>query len=39
MASLEYRGVAQMVERLIWDQEVGGSRPSTPTTKDTYSNF
>ena len=26
-----YRGVAQMVERLIWDQEAAGSSPVTPT--------
>ena len=26
-----FRGVAQLVERAVWDREVGGSRPSTPT--------
>ena len=31
-ASVVYRGVAQLVERAVWDREVGGSRPSTPTT-------
>ena len=26
-----FRGVAQMEERLIWDQEAVGSRPATST--------
>ena len=30
---LSFRGVAQLVERAVWDREVGGSRPSTPTSK------
>ncbi len=30
---ISYRGVAQLVERAVWDREVGGSRPSTPTSK------
>ena len=25
------RGVAQMVARMVWDHEVAGSRPVTPT--------
>ena len=28
-----YRGVAQLVERLVWDQDVVGSSPATPTTE------
>ena len=26
-----YRGVAQLVARLLWEQDVGGSSPFTPT--------
>ena len=26
-----FRGVAQLVERLVWDQEAAGSSPVTPT--------
>ncbi len=26
-----HRGVAQLVERRVWDAEVVGSRPATPT--------
>ena len=26
------RGVAQMVARMVWDHEVAGSRPVTPTS-------
>ena len=26
-----FRGVAQMVARMVWDHEVAGSRPVTPT--------
>ena len=26
------RGVAQLVARLLWEQDVGGSSPFTPTT-------
>ncbi len=25
-----YRGVAQLVARLVWDQDAGGSSPLTP---------
>ena len=28
-----FRGVAQMVARMVWDHEVAGSRPVTPTSK------
>ena len=28
-----YRGVAQLVARLLWEQDVGGSNPFTPTIK------
>ncbi len=27
----EFRGVAQSVARIVWDDEVGGSNPLTPT--------
>ncbi len=26
-----FRGVAQWLRRLVWDQEIGGSNPPTPT--------
>ena len=29
----EYRGVAQLGARVVWDHEVAGSIPVTPTTK------
>ena len=29
-ASCCYRGVAQLVARLLWEQDVGGSSPFTP---------
>ena len=29
----QYRGVAQLVARLLWEQDVGGSNPFTPTIK------
>ena len=29
-----YRGVAQMGECVVWDHEVAGSSPVTPTTID-----
>jgi hypothetical protein len=28
------RGIAQLVARLVWDQEVAGSSPATPTTSE-----
>ncbi len=28
-----FRGVAQLVAHLVWDQGVAGSNPVTPTTK------
>lgn len=32
-AEKEYRGVAQLVGRDIWDVEAAGSNPVTPTNK------
>ena len=32
--SLSYRGVAQLVARLLWEQEARGSSPRTPTTSE-----
>ncbi len=29
---LIFRGVAQLGERVVWDHEVAGSNPVTPTT-------
>ena len=29
---IEYRGVAQMVARLLWEQDAAGSNPVTSTT-------
>ena len=31
MAAIEYPGIAKLVSRLVWDQEVAGSNPVTPT--------
>ena len=31
---LEYAGIAQLVEQLICNQQVGGSSPSTSSTKN-----
>ena len=36
---LHYRGVAQLVARLVWDQDAGGSNPFTPTKKAQESMF
>lgn len=33
-SSTIYRGIAQLVGRGIWDAEVGGSNPSTPTKRE-----
>ena len=30
------RGVAQLVARVVWDHEVTGSTPATPTKKSWY---
>ena len=30
----QYRGVAQLAARLLWEQDVGGSNPFTPTIRD-----
>ena len=30
--TISYRGVAQLVARLLWEQEARGSSPRTPTT-------
>ena len=37
--SLVYRGVVQMVERLIWDQEAVGSSPAPSTIKTDSANI
>ena len=31
-STISYRGVAQLVARLLWEQEARGSSPRTPTT-------
>ena len=31
----DYRGVAQLVARVVWDHEVAGSIPVTSTTRET----
>lgn len=35
---IDYRGLSQLVESTVWDREVGGSSPLTPTT-EAYSNW
>lgn len=37
--SVLLRGVAQSVARGVWDAEVGGSSPLTPTTSDQADDF
>ena len=32
----EYRDVAQLVARLVWDQDVAGSNPVIPTISQPY---
>ena len=32
-SKIEQRGVAQLVARLLWEQEARGSSPRTPTRK------
>ena len=32
---MRYRDVAQLVARLVWDQDVAGSNPVIPTKKPT----
>lgn len=31
LAAQNLRGIAQLVERAVWDREVGGSSPLSPT--------
>ena len=31
---MQCRGVAQLVARLVWDQDAAGSNPVTPTIKE-----
>lgn len=33
-----YRGMAQLAARVVWDHEAGSSSLPTPTTKGSYSN-
>ena len=35
----KYRGVAQLVARLVWDQDAAGSNPVTSTTYTTSANW
>ena len=32
VSKMQFRGVAQLVAHLVWDQGVAGSNPVTPTT-------
>lgn len=32
----EYRGVAQLVERVVWDHQAAGSSPVTPTSLNVH---
>ena len=34
-----YRGVAQLVARLLWEQDAGGSSPFTPTMASVLTAF
>ena len=34
LLNMFYRGVAQLVARVVWDHEVAGSIPVTSTTQD-----
>ena len=33
---IQFRGVAQLVAHLVWDQGVAGSNPVTPTTEKAW---
>ncbi len=35
-SALFLRGVAQLVERAVWDREAGGSNPLTPTKREVF---
>lgn len=34
--TIDLRGIAQLVERAVWDREVGGSSPLSPTKRLLY---
>ena len=36
LSAAEFAGVAQLVEQLICNQQVGGSNPSTSSTQSSY---
>ena len=35
----EYRGVAQLVERVVWDHQAAGSSPVTPNSPSVLTAF
>ena len=39
LVTVSFRGIAQLVERAVWDREVGGSSPLSPTSLLQSANF